>query len=143
MRKIFLLGTLASAVWIAACQDTSGPGGPGGSGDTEMVLTLTPSSVVLEGGDRVRLIAKVKAGIGPEVTRTDVTWFSSDESVATVEAGGLVRGVAPGQARIVASLRGASALARITVTSKPGKKTLEQPACAALRSGAGIPSACP
>lgn len=49
-------------------------------------------------------------------TFTDVTWTSSDESVATVSAAGVVTGVSAGTATITATAGGKTATCAVTVT---------------------------
>lgn len=78
-------------------------------------VTVTPADATLAPGATRQLAASVTP-----VTAEDrsVTWTSSDESVATVDANGLVTAVADGTAAITAtSTRGTSAQAAITVTS--------------------------
>ncbi len=55
-------------------------------------------------GDEVQLLASGKTGVGQEYSLTTrVTWNSSDPSVATVSASGLLRAVAPGTTQITAT----------------------------------------
>ena len=74
-------------------------------------LDLTRTSVNIEAGTT----AALKAKITPEnATNQDVTWSSSNESVATV-SNGTVRGVSPGSAVITAQLGDFSATCTVTV----------------------------
>lgn len=81
----------------------------------EEAVTVTPGEASLAPGATRQLAASVTP-----VTAEDrgVTWSSSDESVATVDANGLVTAVADGTATIMAnSTRGTSGQAAITVAS--------------------------
>ncbi|WP_448808700.1 alpha-L-arabinofuranosidase C-terminal domain-containing protein [Agromyces bauzanensis] len=78
-------------------------------------VTVTPTEATLEPGTTRQLAASVTP-----VTAEDrsVTWASSDEKVAMVDANGLVTAVADGTATITAtSTRGTSGAASVTVTS--------------------------
>ncbi|MEG1384681.1 MAG: Ig-like domain-containing protein, partial [Oscillospiraceae bacterium] len=48
-----------------------------------------------------------------------VAWSSSDPAIATVDANGLVTGVAAGSATITAAANGKTATCAVTVTPKP------------------------
>ena len=73
------------------------------------ILTLT------EGGT-----AQLTATVEPSnATNKNVTWSSNNESVATVDASGVVTAVAPGTAAITATADGKSATCTVTVTAKP------------------------
>lgn len=89
-----VLGTLASAQ--VACNSPYEPGGQGPS--TEIVpvegVKVTPQSVLLTALGETR---QLSATVAPEnATDTRVTWVSSDTSVATVDAGGVVTARAAG-----------------------------------------------
>ncbi len=72
-------------------------------------ISLTPSSATVATGGTTQLTAQVNA------SDEEATFASSDESVATVSASGLVTGVGVGTATITASAAGASAEATINV----------------------------
>jgi uncharacterized protein YjdB len=64
-------------------------------------IDVTPASPGIQVGDTVQLSADATGVVGsPD---TSVTWTSSDDSVATVDAAGLVTGVAEGTATITAT----------------------------------------
>ena len=66
-------------------------------------------------GETVQLAATVRDGNGQPVADAVVSWQSSDESVATVSAQGLVTAVANGTAVIMARSGNASATVNVTV----------------------------
>src|SRR5690606_26033977 len=72
---------------------------------------------------------------GSERPRPQVRWASSEPAVATVDAFGNVTGVAPGRARITASLDQASAAADYTVAPFPGASIDITGATDGLRTG--------
>lgn len=77
-------------------------------------ITISPSSAVLKIGESLTLTATVTP---PDAADIDVTWESSDETVATVDAEGLVSAKSAGTAVITASCvdRGLTSTATITV----------------------------
>ena len=74
-------------------------------------VTLNSSTLNLSPEETAQLIATV---VPADVY--EVTWTSSDPSVATVDANGLVTAVAPGTATITATADGVSATCTVTVT---------------------------
>lgn len=79
-------------------------------------ITISPSSAVLKIGESLTLAATVTP---PDAADIDVTWESSDETVATVDADGLVSAKSAGTAVITASCVdiGLASTATITVTT--------------------------
>ena len=53
-----------------------------------------------------------------EATDKTVTWTSSDDTIAKVDANGLVKGIQPGNAVITAKAGDCSATCQVTVTEK-------------------------
>ena len=81
-------------------------------------IAIMPDAVTLSAlGDTVRLRAEVRDQNGRVMAGFPVTWTSSNTAVATVDASGLVRGVANGVVTIGASAGGARGMAKITVVS--------------------------
>ncbi|MDD6307403.1 MAG: Ig-like domain-containing protein, partial [Clostridiales bacterium] len=77
-------------------------------------ITLSQSSALLSAGKTVALAATV----APEnATNKAVTWTSSDASVATVDANGVVTAVSAGKATITATAGTVSATCDVTVSS--------------------------
>lgn len=68
-------------------------------------------------------------GTNQDVTAT-ATWSSSDETVATVSAGGLVTAVAEGSATITATAQGQSDTCMITVPAPVAEGMTVEPATA-------------
>ncbi|MBK7832773.1 MAG: Ig-like domain-containing protein [Gemmatimonadetes bacterium] len=111
------------------------PGGPitvnaesgGGSGAMALLVvpapvatvTVTLASTALIVGQTVQASAVVKDGTGNTLTGRAVTWTSSDVSVATVSASGLVQGLSPGLTTITATAEGKSGTSVLSVTPPP------------------------
>ena len=90
----------------AACAVTVNP-------ESETSVIMSSTSEVLTVGDTVTLTAAVvPAG-------TDVTWQSSDNSIATVTPNGSVTAIAPGNVVITATAEGVSASCAVTVNPVP------------------------
>jgi GH43 family beta-xylosidase/uncharacterized protein YjdB len=81
-------------------------------------VELAPKSAHLQAGEKIQLVNEGKSG-------PDVTWSSSNESIATVSETGLVVGVSPGRAVIQAASKNGDFTSRATVTVlgsiKPGE----------------------
>jgi len=84
--------------------------------DAVNYVTLSPSGYTLKPGATRQITAITWGSVaGKELTGRAVTWSSTMPSVATVDANGMVTGVADGSATIVASSEGKSAHASVTV----------------------------
>lgn len=81
----------------------------------QTVVTLDKVTAKIAVGETVTLTASVT----PAEKASELTWKSSNEAVATV-AGGVVTGVAAGEAKITAAVGEITAEATITVTSNGG-----------------------
>ena len=81
-------------------------------------VVVSPSTDTLTAlGETVQLTAEAFDANGQRVEGAEFKWTSSDESVATANASGLVRGIAEGTASITATAGSAQGTARITVAS--------------------------
>ena len=78
-------------------------------------VTVSPDQSLIATGTTVDLTAETKLAGGEVVTGRDIAWSSSDESVATVDAGGTVTAVSSGTATITATSEGQSGSAELTV----------------------------
>src|SRR6266516_2979578 len=82
-------------------------------------VTVAPSSAGIQVGDTLRLTATPRDSAGNVLSGRTITWSSDSSAVATVNASGLVTGVASGSATIRATSEGKSGTAAITVTALP------------------------
>ena len=78
-------------------------------------VTIVPATDTVAVGDTLRLGANAADANGHAVPDAEFIWASSDNSVAVVDASGLVRGAAEGVATITASSGTARGTAEITV----------------------------
>jgi serine/threonine-protein kinase len=94
-------------------------------------ILLQPTRLILDVGQSGRLTPQLRATDGTSISDlTAVTWRSSAAGIATVDSGGVVRGVAAGRARITASVEKKTAAADITVRPAPTTPTPPAPVAA-------------
>ncbi len=90
------------------------------SGMTLDSIAVTPATPSLMAGSNQQLTATGNFSDSETLDMTSaVTWSSSNEAVATIDAGGLAHGVAEGTSTITATLGSASGEALLTVTESP------------------------
>src|SRR6266705_1862852 len=82
-------------------------------------VTVSPASASVPAGQTVQLTATAKDANGNALTGRTVTWASSNISVGTVNASGLVTGVVAGSTTITATSEGKSGTSAVTVTAAP------------------------
>ena len=80
-------------------------------------VTVTPPTASVPAGQTVQLTATPHDTAGNPLAGFAVTWSSSNTAAATVDANGLVSGVAAGSATITATSGGQSGTSSITVTT--------------------------
>ena len=127
---------------LLACSDSSGPSDqpnivspPGNTEYPAGAFQVSPATATLQPGQTYRFTTTYSGNPALQGTPSSVTWYSSDDKVATV-SGGLVRAVNAGQARIVAIWGGTQASALMTVTG-PAKKHEDAIACVKRAPSAG------
>ena len=101
-------------------------------------VTLNASSVLV--GNSTQAVATLRDAQGNALTGRTVSWQSSNPSVASVSAAGLVTAVAEGTANIVATSEGRTGQAPIAVTAPPPSvaSVSVTPGSAALLAGASV-----
>ena len=88
-------------------------------------ITITPTSRVFESfGATQQFTIEARDANGRPVPATAVTWRSTNPSVATVNASGLVTSVAPGTTNIIAESGTTSAQAEVTVRQRASSITI-------------------
>jgi hypothetical protein len=122
-RGLWLVALGAALPTLAACRDSgptvvppSPPPGP-----AIRSLTASPASLNLQAGQQrvIELVARDSAG--KLVANPAVTWRSDAPATAAVDAAGVIRAVAPGTARVTATVGALSAVVQVGVSgSTPG-----------------------
>ena len=134
-RRKTVLGitALVATVWVHACGDGAvEPQPPPPDPPRPTTVTVTPATASLTAlGATVQLAAEVRDQNGQVMAGTAVAWTSSDASVATVVASGLVTAVDNGAATITATAGSASGTAAVTVAQEISAITVS-PAVATL-----------
>jgi uncharacterized protein YjdB len=98
-------------------------------------VTVTPASAGVTVGGTRQLAATARDAAGNVLNGRSITWTSTDPTVATVSATGLVRGVAVGNATITAASEGQSGTAAITVSFVPVATVTVAPSSTSLFVG--------
>ena len=126
-RRCIVLAALAQLTALVACGD----GGPAEvttpAPPVPTSVTVVPSTATLAAlGQTVQLNATVLDRSRQPIPGVSVTWTSSDESVATVDATGLVAATGNGATSITAAVTGTSVSgsAQVTVAQQPSEIAL-------------------
>ena len=117
-RSAYLLIAAFGAASIS-CGGGGGDGGTGpggGNGPVVSRIDVSPSSPSVFVGKTSTLTATPKDADGASVTGKSIAWSSSDNNVATVSSG-VVTGVKPGTADIIAAVGSVQGKATVTVTA--------------------------
>ena len=113
---IRLLAVLATVALIKGCGDGDSPIAPSPDPPRPTTVAVSPATAELSAlGATVQLTAEGFDENGDLVESAEFSWESSDAAVATVDASGLVTGVAVGVATITASAGSGRGTAEITV----------------------------
>jgi hypothetical protein len=89
----------------------------------------------LVAGSAVQLEAVTRINTGDPRTDVPISWTSDKPGVATVDAGGVVTGIGPGQATIKAGVGPASGVTTITVIKSNLRSLAIEPATTSARTG--------
>jgi uncharacterized protein YjdB len=102
-------------------------------------VTVTPDSASLNVvGGTVQLAAAAQDSRGHEIAGVAFAWSSSDSSIVTVDASGVVTAVASGRATVTATASGTGASAAVTVAQKAASVTLTPTAATLNALGAAV-----
>ena len=124
----------AIAASVAACGDGSTNSTPPRPEPVAAVEVTAPPVVVA--GQTVQMTAMPKDGAGNALAGRAVAWASDNAAVATVDASGLVAGVAPGSTIISAASEGKTGTRQITVLPVPVASVTLEPGELSLIVGA-------
>ena len=118
MRILLRKCAIALGVVLLACQSAEITSSLSDTNDTNTPATVVitpPASPELLVGSSVSLVAAVRNASGQDIATAQVAWSSSDATVASVSAAGIVTGLKPGTALITGAAGGKSASITITV----------------------------
>ena len=105
------------AVLVSSCSDGPVEPTPPPAVPLATTITVNPGSARLSAlGETVRLTAEVRDQHGQVMAEAVVAWASSNASIASVDASGLLTAVANGSATITATSGSVSGTAAVTVT---------------------------
>jgi len=98
-------------------------------------VTVTPATASVMVGQAAQFTAIPKDANGFALAGRVVTWASSNTAVATVNASGLVTGVAVGSATITATSEGKNGTAALTVSNVPVASVAVSPTSGSVQAG--------
>ncbi|MQF49011.1 hypothetical protein FIM08_03840 [SAR202 cluster bacterium AC-647-N09_OGT_505m] len=98
-------------------------------------VTLSPNSPILTAGQTRLLVATAKDAAGVVLADLSATWSTSNQSVATVSADGLVTGISPGSVIVTVSTGGVIGTSSITVSEAKVGSIAVNPQSATLITG--------
>ncbi|MEO7359995.1 MAG: Ig-like domain-containing protein, partial [Gemmatimonadaceae bacterium] len=130
--------SLLVLVLLPACASFNELTGPTVVPGVVASVDIPTSQTKLSVGSTLALQAKVYDGSRNTIVDKSVIWTSSDSSVATVSAEGVVTGMGVGPVRIAASVQGRSAVANLTVTARTVASILVNPPSPSILVGATL-----
>ena len=101
------------------------------------LVDVTPATAAITQGSFLQLTAVPRDAAGNALVRP-VSWTSSNTAVASVDAAGLVSGLAPGTATITATSRGKSGGSVVTVRVPVASITISDPGTEPVAPGATL-----
>ena len=144
MSRLITAATAACLAFaIAACSgDGDAPSGPdtnGGGGPAPVsTISITPTTATIVMAKTTQLAATTKDASGNVLSGRAIAWTSSATAIATVDANGLVTGVAVGSATITATSEGKSAQAAIIVSAVPVATVTVAPNAPTVKVGSTV-----
>jgi uncharacterized protein YjdB len=105
---------------------------------TVAAVTVSPATATIGVGETRTFTATARAADGSTVTGRPVTWSSGSPSIVTVSASGVVTGVAPGTAQVLAQIDGITGTATVTVQRVPVATVQVTPPSATVNVGSAV-----
>jgi len=121
---------------LIACSDSSDASDPVGTPRPVATVAVTPTANALVVGQTSALAATAKDANGNVIAGRAVRWSTSNASIATVSAAGVVTAVAQGNATVSAAVEGKTGQADVTVSPVPAASVRLTPRTAVLEPGA-------
>ncbi|MDB4914860.1 MAG: hypothetical protein JWM95_2504 [Gemmatimonadetes bacterium] len=135
--RLPIVCALAAALSLACGgSGTDTGGGPTNTTPVVRAVSVAPTSVQVELGATTTLVVDVRDQFGAAMTGKTATWSSFNTLIATVDAGGVVRGIAVGSTTISALVDGQTGLALVTVVPLSVASVSVTPAAAPVAIGA-------
>ena len=128
----YVLMYSATIAVLVACADSSDPVSP----RPVVTVAVTPAANALIIGQTAALVATAKDASGNPIAGRAVQWATSNASVATVSAAGVVTAVAAGAATLSATVEGKTGQATVAVSRVPVASVRVTPRTAVLDAGA-------
>jgi uncharacterized protein YjdB len=100
------------------------------------IIAVEPESVSVVIGAKAQLVASARAKDGTPLPGRTPSWVSGSPTIVTVTSSGEVTGVAIGQAAILATIDGVTAVARVFVRQIPVGTVAVSPTSTSLQIGA-------
>ena len=113
---VSLIGTVT--LWACGGTDTVDPGNGNGTATVASVVVTPGNATLVSLGETVQLNAIAQDASANTISGKTFTWSASDESVATVNASGLVTAIANGATTITAATDGVQDSASLTVAQE-------------------------
>ncbi len=115
MKRQFLIRSfrLAFAVTLLSCSESTAPD------TTVATVSVSVPRPMVRVGESIQATAKALNAGGSELSVTNVTWTSSDVTIATISATGLVTALAPGDVTLQATTDGKVGAASLKITIVP------------------------
>ena len=101
-------------------------------------VDITPASGSIVVGSTLQLVATPRNALGQTLSGRTITWSSGAPGIASVSAAGLVTGLTPGNAVVLASVEGRQGSATIIVRQVPVASITINPASATTSVGQSV-----
>lgn len=140
MRKVGArVFTLATFIFMAVAAASCGGGGDGGTtapppGKVARVDVTSPSPT-MEVGQNMQVTVRYYDASSSQLTGKTVSYSTSNSTIATVNATGLVTAAAPGQVNVIATVDGVNGSLSVNVTAVPVFFIAITPANPSVRMG--------
>ena len=118
--------------------DDSSPLSPVPGTAAHETITIMGLPDIVEPGDKFDLGVESRRGTGPARDATDVTWFTSDPAVASVEDGA-VRAKAPGSVSLTATVGAVASTVILSVRERRSTEVSLRPRTVLIEAGGSIP----